>query len=67
MKMCDYFICPEKEEESPGALAAKAMNMKLLKSDLKSEIPYSFDPEKWNRQQLQELEKQIEDKRNLHE
>ena len=67
MKMCDFFICPEKEEESPGALAAKAMNMKLLKPDLKSEISYSFDPEKWNQQQLQELEKQIEDKRNLHE
>ena len=67
MKMCEYFISPYGEEKNAGTLAAKAMNMKLVEKDLKSEISYNFDAEKWNQQQYQELEKQIEDKRDLHE
>ena len=66
MKMCDYFICPA-GEESAGALYAKAMNMKLVGADLETEISYSFDAEEWNRKQYQELEAQMEDKRDLHE
>lgn len=67
MKMCDYFVSPSGEEESAGTLAAKAMNIKLVEKDLKSEISYGFDAEEWNRKQYQELEKWIEDKRDLHE
>lgn len=67
MNMCQYFVCPEGEEENAGALSAKAMGMKLVGVDFRSEISYSFDVKEWNRKQYEKLEKQIEDKRDLHE
>ena len=67
MKMCEYFVCPEGEEESAGALAAKAMGMKLVGADLKKELSYSFNGEEWNQKQYEKLEKLMDDKRNSHE
>lgn len=67
MNMCQYFVCPEGEEENAGALSAKVMGMKLVGADFRSEISYSFDVKEWNRKQYEKLEKQIEDKRDLHE
>ena len=41
--------------------------MKLVEEDFRSEISYRFDVKEWNRKQYEKLEKQIEDKRDLHE
>ena len=61
------FCMPGRRRRNAGALSAKAMGMKLVGADFRSEISYSFDVKEWNRKQYEKLEKQIEDKRDLHE
>ena len=67
MNLCDYFICPEEEEESLGTLAAKTMNMKLLAEDCTTEMPYSFQAMSWNEEQSGKLDELIEGKRTSDE
>ena len=67
MNLCDYFICPEEEEESLGTLAAKTMNMKLLAEDCTTEMPYSFQARSWNQEQCEKLDELIEGKRTSDE
>lgn len=67
MNLCDYFICPEGEEESLGTLAAKTMNMKLLAEDCTTEMPYSFQARSWNQEQSEKLDELIEGKRTSDE
>ena len=67
MNLCDYFICPEGEEESLGTLAAKTMNMKLLAEDCTTEMPYSFQARSWNQEQCEKLDELIEGKRTSDE
>ena len=67
MNLCDYFICPEGEEEGLGTLAAKTMNMKLLAEDCTTEMPYSFQAMSWNEEQSGKLDELIEGKRTSDE
>ena len=68
MNLCDYFICPEGEEEKAwSTLAAKTMNMKLLAEDCTTEMPYSFQAMSWNEEQSGKLDELIEGKRTSDE